>query len=76
MKIVPVPTDRSLVIHLPQGFGLLNYTIFDIGGRIIVRGNEERIDGEFRLELDLKEGLYIIECDHNGSVIRGKFIIA
>lgn len=74
MLIYPSPTEDKLHIKTTET-GLANWNIFDISGRKVQTGTEEKATEDVMIQVGhLPKGVFIIQIEINEQIIRKKFI--
>lgn len=75
MVLYPNPTNETIKIDLPGIASMVNYTISDVNGRILLQ-KEVNNTSELRLDIQhLKTGLYIIKLSSEERLMYSKFIV-
>lgn len=75
-KIWPNPVNNVLNIALPDTFGFdkVSYTVYDLSGKIVVKGAEQTSDAVEVSTTQLSKGVYFIEIESNGVKSTQKFV--
>lgn len=75
-KIWPNPVNDVLNIALPNasGFEKVSYTVYDLSGKIVVKGAENISDAIEVSTTQLSKGVYFIEIETNGVKSTQKFV--
>lgn len=76
MVVYPSPARENLYIHLQETEDL-KWSIFNISGQIVAQGTKENSIDNFEINIGhLPEGVFIIQLELNGQLIKEKFIKA
>lgn len=75
-RIWPNPVNDVLNIALPDasGFEKVFYTVYDLSGKIVVKGTEQIGDAIEVSTTQLSKGVYFIEIESNGVKSTQKFV--